>query len=263
MLDFEKLCRSGTQKLLVFSGFEEEALTSIESFDVNSGVWQEVGKLKIARTKFSALALPDNRILVCGGKSFGGGSHDQVEEYDLQSEQSRILPIRLTEPKHGFGSCVLDGKLILCGGNNGEILNKVEFLDLLSMSWQRLPPLLESRDELALVVSPDKCIYALGGFGGARNNTLRSVERFDPHKNEWTSIAPMKEPRRSLAAVVLPDGIYVVGGYNGSAYSSKGQKKEPYLSSVEKFEFSTGRWSTVASMNEPRCSLAAVASQDC
>ena len=132
------------------------------------------------------------------------------------------------------------------------------------MNWQSLPPLLERRDELAVVVGPDRCVYALGGFGGNRNATLRTVERFDVHTQDWQPIAPMKEPRRALSAVALPDGIYVIGGYNGAAQGVKGKTQtQQYLSSVEKYDFATRRWSSVAKLNEPRCSLAAVASQDC
>ena len=185
MLDFEGLYKNNDQNILVFSGFEEEALHSVECFDIAAGVWKEAGSLHIARTKFSAIETPDNRILLCGGKALGGASRDEVEEYNVENESSSFLPLRLREAKHGFGSCIFEGQLFLCGGNNGEILNKTERLDLLSMSWHSLPPLLERRDELAVVVGPDRCVYALGGFGGNRNATLRTVERFDVHTQDW------------------------------------------------------------------------------
>ena len=74
--------------------------------------------MHIARTKFSAIEMPDNRILLCGGKALGG-SRDEVEEYDAGRESSTFLPLRLSEAKHGFGSCIFEGQLFLCGGNNG------------------------------------------------------------------------------------------------------------------------------------------------
>jgi N-acetylneuraminic acid mutarotase len=75
-------------------------------------------------------------------------------------------------------------------------------------------------------------IYAIGGFGGKSNEPLNSVEMFDPKTNKWTYVAPMKYARRALSAAFLLDGIYAIGGFNG----------EHYMSSVEKFEESVGKW---------------------
>jgi N-acetylneuraminic acid mutarotase len=41
------------------SGFYDKALNSVERFNLQTGEWtQDVGQLNLARTKFSAVALP-------------------------------------------------------------------------------------------------------------------------------------------------------------------------------------------------------------
>jgi hypothetical protein len=63
----------------------------------------------------------------------------------------------------------------------------------------------------------------------------------------------MNEARRALATVALPDGIYAIGGYDG----------KQYLASVEKFDLQTKTWVSLRPMETPRCTLSAVASNDC
>ena len=53
--------------------------------------------------------------------------------------------------------------------------------------------------------------------------------------------------RRGAAAVALNGQIWVLGGWDGQAY----------LKAVEVYDTSTGRWSQVKSMLEPRCYAAA------
>lgn len=60
----------------------------------------------------------------------------------------------------------------------------------------------------------------------------------------------MNEGKRALNAVALPDGLYVLGGYNGVEY----------LNSVDKYDFSTKKWSSIKPMNTNRGTFAAIAS---
>ena len=62
----------------------------------------------------------------------------------------------------------------------------------------------------------------------------------------------MNQIRTGHCAVTLPDGIYVMGGYDGAEY----------LSSMERFDESTGEWEVLPSMITPRAKFSAVASTD-
>lgn len=66
-------------------------------------------------------------------------------------------------------------------------------------------------------------------------------------------IASLNIPRRALSVVALPDGVYAIGGYNG----------KDYLGTMERYDILTDKWTLCAQMNYPRCTLAAVSSNDC
>ena len=66
----------------------------------------------------------------------------------------------------------------------------------------------------------------------------------------------MSVRRDELAAVVGPDNrVYAIGGYGGSANAS-------CLNSVERYDPTTNKWETIASMTQGRRALAAVAMPD-
>jgi len=106
------------------------------------------------------------------------------------------------------------------------------------------------RDELAACVGPDQKIYAVGGYAGGDNACLDSAERYDPVKGTWEMIAPLKQGRRALSVVALPDGIYAIGGFSG----------QQYMSSVERYSIENDRWTTIAPLMAPKCTLSCLVS---
>ena len=122
--------------------------------------------------------------------------------------------------------------MIVIGGNDGRVQNRVECLNIKTGSWAKMPKMHLKRDELAATLGPDGKIYSIGGYGGGDNSCQASAERFDFSTGMWELIAPMKEPRRALSAVALPDGIYAIGGYNG----------KDYIGTVERYDFFTNEW---------------------
>jgi len=165
----------------------------------------------------------------------------------------------MRKAKSGFASVLIHNEpkqldqLMVIGGNDGQVQNRVEFMNL----WDSLRPkcasMISRRDELAACLGPDGKIYAIGGYGGPTNSScLRSVERYDPVKNKWEPVAQMNEGRRALAAVSMPDGIYAIGGYNG----------KDYISSGEKDDVETDSWTVVCHLNSPKCTMTAVAAPD-
>jgi hypothetical protein len=76
------------------------------------------------------------------------------------------LPLNLS----GFSSCLLkNGTIAMCGGNNGQgIVNKFFIFSFKKTSSQpqinEMPPMLQPREEFALVMGPDHKLYAIGGY---------------------------------------------------------------------------------------------------
>ena len=73
----------------------------------------------------------------------------------------------MPKPRSGFAALVKDDKLFVIGGNDGKVLNSTEYLDLNTYKWNKLPPLIHKRDELAVALGADNKIYAVGGYGGS------------------------------------------------------------------------------------------------
>lgn len=167
--------------------------------------------------------------------------------------------LKMRKPRSGFAAIMLReeqqhyGKVMVIGGNDSRVQNRVECLNMGTGGWSKMPKMNMKRDELAACIGPDGKVYAIGGYGGADNQVLNSAERFDFNTNKWEMIAPMKEPRRALTAVALPDGIYAIGGYNG----------KEYMNSVERYDFFSNEWVEVNHLKRSRCTLSAVASSDC
>ena len=54
----------------------------------------------------------------------------------------------------------------MIGGNDGQVLSRVDSLNMKTMTWSKLPSMKMPRDELAVALGPDGKIYAVGGYGG-------------------------------------------------------------------------------------------------
>ena len=165
----------------------------------------------------------------------------------------------MRKAKSGFASVFIQskasksGKLMIIGGNDGSVQNRVEFFSMSDLQWHKCSSMICKRDELAAVVGSDNLVYAIGGYGGSQNTScLSSVERFDPATNTWEQVASMNEGRRALAAVSLPDGIYAIGGYNG----------KDYISSIERYDILRNEWRIVCHLNSAKCTMSAVPSPD-
>ena len=91
--------------------------------------------------------------------------------------------------------------------------------------------------------------FALDGFIYAAGGTIDFVipinrfERYDPVSNVWTTLTNMTTARNGLSGAVLGNSLFAVGGLNLNGN---------YLSTVEKYEITTGNWSSVASLNTGR-----------
>jgi len=121
-----------------------------------------------------------------------------------------------------FAGGVIDGKLIVFGGNGNPIgvnLKSTELLDSASGSWVYRAYNNNNGgygvEELSGAVVNGK-FYVFGASGG-----LNFVEEYDPSSDAWTSKAPMPTARASATAVAYNNKIYLFGGYYEDDYSAR------------------------------------------
>lgn len=179
--------------------------------------------------------------------------------------EDAALPARRDEPR----AVTLDGRLYLAGGvtrivsyDEPSRVPGVERVEVESLrdfgrfdpgdgEYESLAPLPEPLNHIGLVTHGGY-IYAVGGHGNLLNglSAKHGLFRYSPARDRWTELAPMPTPRGAAGAAVLGDQLYVVGGMRlGRA-----------LTSVERFDFSTGRWSSLPPLPDPREHAPAVAS---
>lgn len=123
------------------------------------------------------------------------------------------LVTKLDVPRAFLGAAIVDAKLYVIGGSDGQrnsSLTKV--YDLTTNQWKTLAPLPTPRHGFSLVYDGS----ALYVMGGDEINPSPIHQRYDIDSNEWTNIpSPVQGVWRHLSAVSINGRIYVIGGWSG------------------------------------------------
>ena len=113
--------------------------------------------------------------------------------------------------------------------------NKVEMLDLKTLTWSTLDPLpvhyLFKHQCQVLKGNKEESIYVIGGY--SEEDVESKVWKMS--RGTWSLAGEMKQPRSSHSMGILNGSLMVMGGYGGS----RGK-----LSTVERMD-SEGNWKTL------------------
>jgi hypothetical protein len=171
---------------------------------------------------------------------------------------ARSLPVARDEPR----AVALDGAVYLAGGIDriveyGEpsdvpgVPERVQVqssdellrLDPDTGKYERLPSLPEPLNHIGFVTYAGD-LYVVGGHGellwGATPKA--ALYRYSPQEGSWSTLEPMHTARGAVAAGVVGDRLIVAGGM---------VRGRP-VTTVEAYDFRTGRWSPVTPMPAPR-----------
>ena len=137
--------------------------------------------------------------------------------------------------------------MIATGGCKGGVVTTVMSLDLVTMRYTILAPMITARKWHATAVLDGK-LFVMGGFNGG---CLSSVECLDLETGQRSEMAPMIPARRNPAAAVLGGKIFVAGGSPSNTVGTL----------VESFDAATNQWTAVTPMNTRRCYHGLVSAQ--
>jgi N-acetylneuraminic acid mutarotase len=119
--------------------------------------------------------------------------------------------------RSGLGVAVVDGKIYVIGGQNGEgVLNITEEYDPVTNEWTSKTSMPTARSDFGIAVYQNK-IYVIGGTIGSEIAVGESLltgatEVYDPETDTWETKTSMPTPRQGLKANVVSDRIYLIGG---------------------------------------------------
>ena len=178
--------------------------------DDQGGRWESAGQMLVPRA-WPALAADgrSSSLFLCGGYSGGLVYQKTVEQFDMETCRSTMLP-PMRHARSGAGAGVgPDGALYVCGGsNNGSsMLAACERYDPKSGAWHTLPKLPTARGYLSAAFGLDGCFYVAGGCAASSGIPVDAFEAFDPRAGRWRRLDPLPHPR-SNHALVFAIGIH-------------------------------------------------------
>ena len=190
--------------------------TSVEIFDYFTGNWTNSANLA-EKNNFGTAITTNGKIYLIGGSN-GSGIINKVLSFDPTSnEWSAKTNMPTARASHKL--VWFENRIWAIGGNVGSPSNKVESYDPYTDLWQTETSLTFQRLSPVAWVANGR-IYVGGGKIDA-SQYLKSIEVYDPTSKQWTNAGNFPEIKSNADAVVLNDVVYVVAGYNGSAYFNK------------------------------------------
>ncbi len=234
----------GTKAYFAGGGSGSSTLNLVESYDVETGTWDNINTLSISRQLIAGTA--------CGSKLFFGGGvnstmstvYSTVDIYDVSTGDWSVN--QLSVARFGISAVSYGNKVLFAGGCNYTIVctNVVDVYDISTGTWSTMN-LPTARAAMASAVSGDLAIFA-GGFytGGGVSN---EVDIYNFTTNTW-STATLSEARTWSSAAAVGDKVIIAGGLSYF----------PDVPSdvIDIYDVSSETWST-ATLFEPRASLSA------
>ncbi|GFR40675.1 hypothetical protein Agub_g1263 [Astrephomene gubernaculifera] len=175
----------------------------------------------------------------------------QLFRYDTETGEMQELAPLLAYRSH-FAVALVNASIYVTGGSDyfGQPLfwravNSVMVYDISSNVWSWTSSLNIKRTGSCSAVLDGK-VYIIGGYDDA-DNFLSSVEQLDPATGVWRLLpdsSNMASAREHARAVAVGSYIYVAGGH--------GEDYPVTLDIVERFDPSSGTWSTMAPMTTAR-----------
>jgi serine/threonine protein kinase/N-acetylneuraminic acid mutarotase len=213
-----------------------ETLTTVQSFNSKTGVWQERPPLPIPLHHATATAYRGDMVIIGGASDNLSDASNKV--FAFRNGNWEELP-ELQHARAASAAAVVGDKLIVVGGQNDkQLVKQTEVFD--GKSWTQSADMPTAREHLA-AVSDGVYLYAVGGRNLSADENSAAFERFNPASGTWDKLPDMPTPRGSYGAAFLDGRIVAVGG----------EEPTRVLATVEMYDISSGKWTTIAPINTP------------
>ncbi len=208
---------SGSGRLIVFGGLEEEALKSTIEYNIY-GDHQDLQDMSVSRYNLAYARDGVGRLYAIGGMDKSRQLLASVERYDHTSNTWTTLA-PLPEPRYAF-SAAFDGQGHIFTFGGGTVDSRTSFsatvnqYDIATNAWSRAADMPIATRDSAAVLGPDGLIYVIGGRSGS--GVLDRVLVYDPAGDSWSEETALPAAVRSPAVVVAQERLMVIGGTDAS-----------------------------------------------
>lgn len=251
-------------------GASTDGSDSVEIGSPRAETWERTTSLPSLRDAPVVIGLPDGRALVTGGaagESIGWSAFSSTYLFDPATRQWARSGLLHSARTLTAATVLLDGRVLVAGGlfmdrgapDANHLLETAELWDPGSGTWSRTGRLAGTRYDASAVTLADGRVLIVGGEGSRENDApLASAEVFDPASGRWSSAGTLAGARRGFTLVALPDGGAIVAG----GVSVVEAAPNVILSTVERFDPVSNRWSAGAVLPYPAAGAAGVGLED-
>lgn len=217
------------------------ATQRVEVLDPLLGQWRQVDPLPLRLHHAMAVGHDGDLVVMGGWLPRGNNVTAEVSNrvFRLTDAGWDELP-PLQRPRAAGGAAVVDGQIVVVGGQNDDgLVARTEIFD--GSQWRDAAPIPTTREHLA-AASDGRFVYVAGGRDKTPDTNVDVLERYDPRRDRWRSLPPMPTKRGSMDADVVDGRLVVVGG--------EGTRRQ--LGIVEAFDIRSQRWTPFPSLEVPR-----------
>lgn len=199
------------------SGSEGVLLSSCELYDPITEEWTLTGSLNVPREFHAATLLPNGKVLVVGGNSFGGGFAwgSSCELYDPISGLWVLVNPLNTGREHALGALLANGEVLVAGGGVPGATATCELYNPLTETWRYTASMHEAREWAGGTLLQNGKFLA-GGGGDEGGVALTSCELYDSTKELWVYTGALNCATLGHTATLLTSGEVLVAGWGNS-----------------------------------------------
>ena len=161
----------------------------------------------------------------------------------------------LPTPRVGAVGGVLNGQLYVVGGctpipGDCTQLTDAEAYDATAQTWTPVANALTPRSYAGAAAIGAQLFVVGGCVTGDCSSVTGALEMYDATSQAWTQLTAMPTPRAQAAVAAVNGVLYVAGGVACATCAP--------LTTVERFDPSTGMWTTVATLPAGQAGAAGV-----
>ncbi|PTL78635.1 kelch repeat-containing protein [Vitiosangium sp. GDMCC 1.1324] len=235
-------------------------------WDSTTQDWLELPPLPHPRQSHAAVALPDGRVMLIGGRDLQVPELGSTLLWEPGTQRFREGPPLLKARSHPIAVALADGAVLVLGSDFDDDLERgtrVELLRPEASTWELAGQTVRIFHPGPVCVSGNRVVIAGGrdnGFGFAIVDGVhhappldQMTELWDRDTRAWKMAGALTQSRDGALGVTLKDGrVLVVGGWD------KGQ----VLATAEVWNPRTESWSPAGELALPRSGFALTALSD-